>query len=89
MPLVGSVEGRLTVTSGQPIGGATLLARGGSPNVASTDGGGHYKMDLAPGPYDLSASAINFQEVRKGISIEALKPITVDFQLAPSMQGLR
>ena len=55
----GTLSGTITACSGgAPIAGALVAIQGGT--VRTTDAGGHYSMDLAPGTYDVKVSAPGF-----------------------------
>ena len=83
----GTVKGMVSTDTGEPIAGATLLARGATPNATTTDTTGHYEFQLVQGIYDLSATAINFQEQRKGIFVGASQTISENFVLSRAALG--
>ncbi len=70
----GSVRGTIKDETGGVLPGAVVELRGvgGAPLVASTDISGRYGFDLvAPGPYTLSVTLVNFGSARRDLAVTA------------------
>jgi hypothetical protein len=84
-----SIAGRVTDSSGAPVGSATVTATNtetGAVRAAITDDGGRYQIvSLAIGAYEVSVSKSGFQEaIRSGIRLVVGQEATVDLTLQVS-----
>lgn len=86
-PLPGSLSGTVINSfNSDPIPGAVIAVYSGSTLVASTltDSNGDYSISgLAPGNYNVTASATDFQAETKGAIITASTNTVLDFALDP------
>ena len=82
----GSIQGTLTDPTGAAIPGATVTATNTSTNVKTTQqttAAGLYAISaLAPGEYNVSASATGFQSVtQQHVIVDALAVVTVNLRM--------
>ena len=85
----GSVTGRVLAEGGQPLSGASVVARNLGTSVtrtAVTDASGTYRLaELTAGNYELTVEAKGFAtEVRSGVKISIGLRATLDFSLKVS-----
>ncbi len=83
-PNTGVVQGTVTSESGAAIQSAQVRASPGGL-FATTDATGAYKLTLVVGSYDLTATAQDFGESKKSVTITAGGTATVDFTLTASV----
>jgi hypothetical protein len=67
---VGEITGYVKDSAGEPIEGA-LVGIVGSALNEDTDALGFYSMSVAPGTYDIDASAVGYANATAGVTIEA------------------
>ena len=75
----GVVKGRVTGPTGEPLGGATVVATG-AQRVATTRSDGSYQLSLAPGRYELRARRLGYAERIDSATVTAGRITTQDFQ---------
>jgi hypothetical protein len=84
-----SIAGRVTDSSGAPVGSATVIATNtetGAVRTAVTDDAGRYQIVSLPiGPYEVSVSKNGFQDaIRTGIRLVVAQEAIVDLTLQVS-----
>jgi len=82
------VSGRITDTDGASLGGASIrvIETGRS---FSADNDGYYSLSLLPGEYTFEISYVSYAtQQRRGISVEAGRPLTLDFALEAQLGEL-
>ncbi|WP_247731585.1 beta strand repeat-containing protein [Halovivax limisalsi] len=79
----GTIEGRVTnATDGTPIGGATVDVYGAEYATTTTDSGGNYSLDVAPGTYDVFVSHVDYDDnSTNGVGVTDGGTTTVDVAL--------
>jgi len=93
-----ALTGTVVDVGGGPIASALVSARlvsgtsligGGAPAAALTDEHGGYRLDLAEGNYQVTASHADYVEGTQGVTLHG-GPATLDFVLTPgaSVQGV-
>ncbi|MBX0356899.1 carboxypeptidase regulatory-like domain-containing protein [Halobacillus sp. Nhm2S1] len=85
----GSLEGTIMDNSMGAIPGAVITARADEGNVVVatgvTDDTGFYTIpQLAPGTYNVTVTAQNYQSISQGVFIESSMTSTADFTLSPT-----
>ena len=82
-PIVGWIDGTVTDASTEdPIVGATIIVNGYS---TTTDDTGYYKIEIAPGTYNVTASADGYESSSQtDIIVTAGNTTQVDFELTPA-----
>jgi hypothetical protein len=81
-PANGNATGTVfNASSGAPIAGATLTS---GPLTVTTNANGIYTIsDIAPGPYNVTASAANYSSNRTLVTVLAGETVIQDFALVP------
>jgi hypothetical protein len=84
----GRILGSVTDQTGAVVPGAkvtiTNTATGVSRVLVSSSGGEYVAPNLEPGPYAITAEAVNFEKInRTGVRLEVAKDARVDFKLVP------
>src|SRR5581483_8802749 len=84
----GRILGSVTDQTGAVVPGAkvtiTNTATGVSRALITNSGGEYFAPNLEPGPYAITAEAVNFEKVnRTGVRLEVAKDARVDFKLVP------
>jgi hypothetical protein len=84
----GRILGTITDQTGAVVPGAkvtiTNTATGVSRVLISSSGGEYVAPSLEPGPYAITAEAVNFEKInRTGVRLEVAKDARVDFKLVP------
>jgi len=86
----GRVAGRVTDTSGAPVGGAAVIVEPGA-YTSQTDADGRYSIAVPAGKYSVAVAADNYWRVpaTTDVSVAVPKTTTVDFALTaiPSKPG--
>ena len=89
----GQVTGVVTDPSGAIVPGATIIVRSdrtGTTRTVTTDSEGSFQFtNLQPGPYQLTASGQNFQEVKRTIEVTVGGRTTENIQLGVAAQEAR
>ena len=81
----GAIDGTVTQEGGLPIVGATVSVYGTSIE-ATTDSAGGYAITIAPGTYDLTASALGFiEKSHLGVSVDVDSTAVKDFFLVADL----
>ncbi|MFO7948844.1 MAG: TonB-dependent receptor [Candidatus Fermentibacteraceae bacterium] len=85
----GTVTGRVTDGSGEPVPGATVLVEGTSFG-AMADGNGEYVISrLSPGDYALTARMVGMETVSvEGVTVVSDQTTRIDFQLSEAASGV-
>jgi TonB-dependent receptor len=83
----GSVAGHITDSSGAPLQGAQIKLQPTDITVASSQQGGYFINNLAPGNYTISISYVGFSLFTKTISITAGQTSTADVTMLVSSQN--
>jgi len=78
--LVGTVTGKVTEKSGDPVQGVTLVISG-TQSGALTRADGVYRIALRPGRYEIRARLVGYGLARDSITITAGQSVTKDFVL--------
>ncbi len=80
----GTISGKVTnFSSGSPISGATVTADG---KTATTDNSGNYSITIAPGTYNVTASAAGYENITvTNVTVTANTTNAQDFELVPSI----
>ncbi len=78
----GSVQGKVTDASGQPVAGAKISLSG--EGSATTDKSGSYILDgIDPGQYQMDATKKGYQKTSISVTITQDVPQEVDLTLSP------
>ncbi|MHB1312357.1 MAG: TonB-dependent receptor, partial [Gemmatimonadaceae bacterium] len=86
--MVGTVAGKVTSSTGEPIGGATIAVSGTQFGALSRNDG-TYRINLRPGRYELRARSIGFGLVRDSVVITAGQTLTKNFTLTKAVAALQ
>ena len=82
VPHYGWIDGHVTdAETGEALAGATVTANGVS---ILTDVEGYYKIEVAPGTYTVTASAVGYESQSKSVTVTAGETSAVDFALSPT-----
>ena len=80
----GSVQGKVTDTSGQPVAGAKISLSG--EGSVTTDKSGSYVLDgIDPGQYQMDATKKGYQKTSISVTITQDVPQEVDLTLTPQL----
>ncbi len=80
--ILGAIDGTITdVSTGLPITGASITADSYS---ATTDGEGHYSIEVLPGTYSVAVSSTEYISQSKTATVISNKTTTLDFALTPA-----
>ncbi len=81
------IEGTVT-SGGEPVPGASVQVHGTTQGAAAGDDGTYRITDLAPGTYELVASAVGFSKAERSVTVEEGETLRVDFTLEETvLQG--
>jgi len=84
----GSIRGTVTTNDGKPAGDVTISIVG-KDKSALTDGEGHFTFrHLAPGQYEIEISLVGYETIRRQLTVENEKTITLSLQLTVSRRQL-
>jgi TonB-linked SusC/RagA family outer membrane protein len=83
----GTVTGRVTEAGTRPIPDVRVFAVGTNA-VAVTNSDGRYVLHVAPGAQTVRVLRIGYVEQKRGVTVVAGTPATVDFTLTPSLVQL-
>ncbi|MFC3199449.1 SusC/RagA family TonB-linked outer membrane protein [Parapedobacter deserti] len=82
------VSGQITDTDGGPLGGASVRVVELNRSV-SADNEGRYTLNLTPGTYTFEVTYVSYvTQQRRSVSVEAGRPLTLDFALETSLGEL-
>jgi len=79
--VTGSVTGKVSAADGSPVAGAIVAMGPGLPRAATDETGSFAARELAPGAFELQASAPGFVAGRAKVSVEAGKAAAVQVTL--------
>ncbi|PCR90931.1 carboxypeptidase regulatory-like domain-containing protein [Natrinema ejinorense] len=77
-PTVGTLEGTVTDTDGEPVVNATVSV---GDEQTTTDDNGSYALELESGEYALTVSAEGYEDATQNVTVEANSNVTVDVSL--------
>ncbi len=85
----GTIKGRVITSDNQPAPYVTITAAGSSRN-AITDEAGFYTLTKVPsGDYELEASFIGYETLKKNVTVAANQTVIADFQITISNSQLQ
>ncbi|QSW84759.1 carboxypeptidase regulatory-like domain-containing protein [Natrinema longum] len=80
-PTVGTLEGTVTDTDGEPVANATVAV--GDEQTTTADDGS-YALELESGEYELTVSAEGYEDATENVTVEENSTVTVDVSLVRS-----
>src|SRR5262249_47374465 len=77
----GTVQGRVTDSSGAPLEGATVVVAPGGAHTVTDSEGGYFLTGLAPGDYTVTVSFVGLKDFSAPAHVVAGPPVRIDPKL--------
>ncbi len=84
-----TIKGRVITSDNQPAPYVTITVAGTNRNAITNEAGFYTLAKLQPGEYELEASFIGYETLRKPVAVTASQTLTADFQISISNSQLQ